>query len=207
MSEKTMRISAVLLGAGESRRMGRDKLILPWGKRTVFEHCLDILLLSRVREVIVVLGRRKKALEPLVREQSSFSKRVKVVYNRAFRHGMSSSIRVGLRAMDPASEGVLIALGDQPLLRTRTINALILGFCKGKGKIAVPFYQGKRGNPVLFGREYIGDLLGMRGDRGGRSILETHPEDILRIRTRSEGVIRDIDTGREYRKLKIRTLR
>jgi len=204
MSQRTGRISAVLLGAGESRRMGRNKLILPWGKRTVFEHCLDVLLRSEVREVIVVLGRRKGELEAQIKRYLSVPRRVKVVVNPDSREGMSSSLRVGLRSVHPASRGVLIALGDQPLLRARTINALIHAFIRGREKIAVPFYHDRRGNPVLFGRSHIRDLLGMRGDRGGRSILEAHPEKILRVRTRSEGVIRDIDTWKEYRELKNR---
>jgi molybdenum cofactor cytidylyltransferase len=187
--------------------MGRNKLILPWGKRTVFEHCLDVLLRSEVEEVVVVLGRRKGELEALIKRYLSFTKRVRVVVNPDSREGMSSSIRVGLRSVHPASRGVLIALGDQPLLRARTINALIHAFIRGKEKIAVPFYHNKRGNPVLFGRAYIRDLLTMRGDRGGRSILEAHPEEILRVRTRSEGIVRDIDTWREYGKLKKRALR
>jgi molybdenum cofactor cytidylyltransferase len=196
-------ISAILLGAGESKRMGRDKLMLPWGKKTVLEHCLETLLRSEIGEVIVVLRGGSIELEDRIKRYSTFMrKRIKVVANPAYRRGMSSSIRKGLRFVDPGSAGVLIALGDQPLLKANTINALIHAFIHGKRKIAIPFYHNKRGNPVLFDREYIRGLMRLRGDTGGRSIIENHPDEVLRVRTRSEAVVRDIDTWGEYRRLK-----
>lgn len=194
-------ISAILLGAGESKRMGRDKLMLPWGKKTVLEHCLETLLRSEIGEVIVVLRGGSKELEDRIKKYSTFmQKRIKVVANPAYRRGMSSSIRKGLKSLHSKSEGVLIALGDQPLLKANTINALIHAFIRGKRKIAIPFYHNKRGNPVLFDRGYIGGLKRVRGDTGGRSIIENHPDEVVRVRTRSEAVVRDIDTWGEYEK-------
>jgi molybdenum cofactor cytidylyltransferase len=196
-------ISAILLGAGESKRMGRDKLMLPWGNKTVLDHCLEVLLRSETREVVVVVRSQSVKFEERINTYPAFMrKKIKVVVNSDYPGGMSSSIRMGLKSIYLKSEGVLIALGDQPLLKTTTINALIHAFLHGKRKIAIPFYHNKRGNPVLFGRGYIRGLMLLRGDTGGRSIIETHPEEVVRVRTRSEAVIRDVDTWGEYRRLK-----
>jgi molybdenum cofactor cytidylyltransferase len=180
--------------------MGRDKLSLPWGKRTLLEHSLRTLLKSDVREVIVVLNHPIPQLTNRQKES-----RIKVVLNLQYREGMSSSIRKGLQALDPRSQGVLIALGDQPRLKTRTINCLIHAFTLGKGKIVIPSFQKKMGHPVIFHRRYERELRRLKGDVGGRSILERHPREVVKIRVRSEGVIRDIDTRRDYgRELKRR---
>jgi molybdenum cofactor cytidylyltransferase len=194
-------VSAILLGAGESKRMGRDKLMLPWGKGTVLEHCLEVLLRSETREVVVVVRSRSEEFEDRINKYPAFMrKKIKVVVNPDYLEGMSSSIRKGLRFVDPGSSGVLIALGDQPLLKANTINALIHAFIHGKRKIAIPFYHNKRGNPVLFDRGYIRGLKRVRGDTGGRSIIENHPDEVVRVRIRSEAVVRDIDTWGEYEK-------
>lgn len=190
-----VKVSAILLGAGEAKRMGVNKLALPWGKKTVFEHCLDTLLRSNVKEIVVVLSKKTKGM----RRQLDGAG-VKVVMNALFRSGMSTSIRRGIRAIDPTSEGILIALGDQPFLKTRTINALIRAFVRGKGTIIVPSSQGRRGNPVIFDRKYEKELLSLRGDVGGRWIVERHPKDVWVVHVKSEGILKDIDTGDDYRK-------
>jgi molybdenum cofactor cytidylyltransferase len=201
-------VSAILLGAGESKRMGRDKLMLPWGDNTVFDHCLQVLLRSETREVVVVVRSQSEEFEERMNTYPAFMrKKIKVVSNPDSSGGMSGSIRKGLKSIHSKSEGVLIVLGDQPLLKTNTINALIRAFLHGKGKIAIPFYHHKRGNPVLFGRGYIRSLMRLRGDTGGRSIIETHPGEVVRVRTRSEAVIRDMDTWGEYERLKATGIR
>lgn len=203
MVNREKSVSAILLGAGESKRMGRDKLMLPWGKKTVFEHCLYTLLQSEIGEVIVVLRTRSEAFEDgIKRYPISKRKKIKVAVNPNYRRGMSSSLHRGLKCLDSRSKGVLIALGDQPLLKPRTVNALIHAFSHGEGKIAIPFYNGKRGNPVLFDRIYMKDLMKLRGDTGGRKIVENHPDKIIRVSTRSEGVLKDIDRWEEYIKQK-----
>ncbi len=189
------RVSAILLGAGRSKRMGVDKLSLPWGKETIFEHCLRTLLRSNIGELVVVLSRRKEGFKNLFRV-----KKVKFVLNPSPEKGMSGSIRRGLKAIDPKSQGILIALGDQPFLKTRTINALIRTFTPKKGEIVLPSYDGRKGNPVLFDRCYKKELEWIRGDVGGRSILEKYPKKVKVFQSKSKGVILDIDTWKDYKK-------
>lgn len=187
------KISAILLGAGESRRMGVDKLSLPWGRKSMLARCFETLLRSEVQELVVVLSPRNKEVRNQFRRQ-----KVKTVINPLSKTGMSSSIRRGLQRIDPRCRGILIALGDQPFLKTQTINALIRAFDQGKGRIIIPCFRGRRGNPVIFARKFKKELLKLKGDVGGRSIIESHPEDVWSVAVKSIGILKDIDTWSAY---------
>jgi molybdenum cofactor cytidylyltransferase len=184
----------ILLGAGESKRMGVNKLLLPWGKKIVLTHCADTLLHSTVKEVVIVLSDRTKVIENQFK-----GRKIKVVVNSQYRRGMSASIQKGIRAIAPNSHGILIALGDMPFLRSRTVNSLIRAFSHGKGTIIVPSFLGRQGHPVIFHVRFKKELLRLKGDAGGRSIIERYPKEVKLVRIRSEGVVKDIDTWRDYK--------
>ena len=129
-------------------------------------------------------------------------RKVRVVSNPYYRKGMSTSIRRGVRAIHPDSKGILIALGDQPLLRTKTINALIYAFSERKGDIILPAFRGVRGHPVIYHRRFEKELLRLKGDVGGKSIIERHLKQTRVVRVNSAGVIRDIDTREDYKRVK-----
>jgi len=186
-------ISAILLGAGESRRMGVDKLSLPWRRRTVLEHCFETLLKSEVQEIVVVLGPRNKR----VKDQFQGGK-TKVVVNPYSKRGMSTSIREGLQAIHPGSTGFLIALGDQPFLKTRTINTLVRAFDRRENGIILPSFRGRMGHPVIFHKRYRKELMNLRGDVGGRTVVDRHPEEVKVVPVKSEGVVKDVDTWQDY---------
>jgi len=192
-------ISAILLGAGESKRMKVNKLSLPWGRETVFEHCFNTLLRSKAGEIIVVLNKQNEEMKQRFEKKSaSATQKVKVTFNPYYKRGMSTSIHKGLQVMDPRSEGILISLGDQPLLKTRTINVLLRTFQQRKGGIVVPSFQGVKGHPVIFHRIFRKELLKLRGDMGGKPILLKYSKQIKTLPVRSEGVIKDIDTREAY---------
>ena len=192
-------ISAILLGAGESKRMKMNKLSLPWGRETVFEHCFNTLLRSKVREIIVVLNKQNEEMKDWFDKRSAgTTKKVKVTVNPRYRRGMSTSIHKGLEVMDPRSEGILISLGDQPLLRTRTINVILRAFQQRREGIVVPSFKGMKGHPVIFHRMFRKELLRLRGDTGGKPILLRYSKQIKTIPVRSEGIIKDIDTREAY---------
>jgi len=174
--------------------MGFDKLSLPWGRKTILEHCFETLLRSRVQEVVVVLSTRNKAAGELLR-----GRKAKIAVNPHPDRGMSASIREGLRKISRRSQGILIALGDQPFLKTRTIDALIRAFHHEKGGIIVPSFRGRRGHPVIFHRRFERELLKLKGDAGGRSIIESHPEDVRVVPVSSMGVLKDVDTWSAYK--------
>jgi molybdenum cofactor cytidylyltransferase len=195
-------ISAILLGAGESRRMGVNKLSLPWGSRTIFERSLHSLLQSEVDEVIVVINKKMRAFVIPLR-----GPKIRVLLNPFYKKGMSTSIRRGLRAIRPETRGILIALGDQPYLKPRTVNTLIHAFKRKKGEIIVPTYRGRRGHPVIFDRKYGVELSKLRGDSGARAIIEKHSEKVFRVRIKSQAVVKDIDLWEDYVKALRRTPR
>jgi molybdenum cofactor cytidylyltransferase len=192
-------VSAILLGAGESKRMGRNKLLLPWRGKTLLEHCVDTLLRSKIKEVIVVLSDKSKEMRsPLEKSSFFMRKKLKVTMNPQYRRGMSTSIKKGIQGVDPRSDGILIALGDQPFLKTRTVNALIRAFNQGRGEIIVPSFKKRKGHPVIFHRRFEKELLRLREDVGGKSILQKYSKNVKAVPVKSEGVIKDIDTRKDY---------
>lgn len=195
MNEGTLMISAILLAAGESKRMGRPKLILTWGDCTIIEKSVDTLLASKIDELIVVLGYQARAALKRLR-----ARRLKVIINRQYRMGMSTSIRRGLGQVSSKSEAILIALADQPSIETDLINHLIDIYRGNPHGIVLPSYAGKKGHPVIFNRSrYQGEMNTLTGDIGCKPILDRHPEDILEVEVESEGVLADIDSWDEYR--------
>lgn len=186
-------VSAILLAAGESQRMGRPKQLLPFGSSSILGKTIDNLLSSRADEVIVVLGTRAGAMKQVIA-----GRQVKVVVNPDYRKGMSASLIAGLERVDSKAQWVMVALADQPLIDKDTYNRLIeeaLGCDMG---IILPTYRSKRGNPVIFSIKYKDELLGLEGDLGGREILRKHPDDILEVAVGSEGVTIDINNLDDY---------
>jgi molybdenum cofactor cytidylyltransferase len=186
-------VSAILLAAGESRRMGKPKLLLPLGDSTVLEKAIDNLLNSRVDEVIVVVGDRAQEMIERIG-----SRPVKVTVNPAYRQGMSTSIVAGLNLVDDNARAVMLALADQPLIDSQTINKLIEAFIGHDRGIVVPAYKGRRGHPVIFSTRYKEELLGLGGDIGGRQIIKEHANDVLELAVDSQGINIDIDTRDDY---------
>jgi molybdenum cofactor cytidylyltransferase len=187
-------ISAILLAAGESKRMGRPKLLLKWGQWTIIEKSVDTLLASNIDELIVVLGYQARAILKRLG-----SRRLKPVINHQYQIGMSTSIRRGLGQVSSNSQAVLIALADQPFIETDLINQLIDIYCQNPHGIVLPSYKGERGHPVILNRfRYQEEMENLTGDVGCRPILNRHPEDILEVEVKLEGVIADIDSWEEY---------
>jgi molybdenum cofactor cytidylyltransferase len=186
-------VSAILLAAGESKRMGKPKLLLPIGGSTVLEKAIDNLLNSGVDEVIVVVGDRAQEMIERIGNRP-----VKVTINPAYGEGMSTSIVTGLNLVNDSARAVMLALADQPLIDSQTINKLIEAFIGHDKGIVIPAYEGRRGHPVIFSTKYKKELLGLGGDIGGRQIIKEHPDDVLELAVDSEGIDIDIDTVDDY---------
>lgn len=187
-------ISAILLAAGESKRMGELKQLMPFGQNTtIVEQAIDNLLSSAVNEVIVVVGYRAEEVI-----KSIVGKPVKIAINPNYRQGMSTSIIAGLNLVDSRAQAVMLTLGDQPLINSQTINRLIEEFHNHDRGIAIPTYQGRRGHPTIFAIKYKEKLLELKGDIGGRQIVKDHPDDILEVAVNAGGIITDIDTISDY---------
>ena len=188
-----MMISAILLAAGESKRMGEPKQLMPFSRGTMVEQTVDNLLNSAVDEVIVVVGHRaEEVIKTIV------TKPVKLAVNPDYQQGMSTSIIAGLKLVDSGAWAVMLVLGDQPFVDSQTINRLIDEFHNHNKGIAIPTYQSMRGHPIIFALKYKEKLLELKGDIGGRQIIKDHPDDVLEITVDSEGVITDINTRSDY---------
>jgi len=192
-------VSAILLAAGESKRIGKPKLLLPFGKGTILGQTIDNLLSSKVGEVIVVVGYRAQEMIKAIANRP-----VKVVVNPFYHQGMSTSIIVGLSLVDDKAQRLMVALADQPIINNKVFNRLVeesLGADKG---ITIPIYRGKRGNPIIFSTKYKEELLSLKGDVGGKQIIKQHLDDILEVAIDSESINIDIDTmGNYYSYLKL----
>ncbi len=186
-------VSAIILAAGESTRMGIPKQLLPIGGTTMLGKVLDVLLGSQAEEIIVVVGHKTEEVVKIIR-----GKPVKIAFNRYYEQGMSTSIRAGLSLTSDKARGFMFALGDQPFVDVKIIDSLIQAFaCHGKG-IVVPVYEGRRGHPVIFSTKYKTELTSLKGDVGAKVIIANHKEDIFEVSVNSRAIIDDIDTIDEY---------
>ena len=196
-------ISGIILAAGESRRMGKLKQLLPFGNSTIIETVIDNLLCAKLDEVIVILGHEMEKIKAKI-----LNKPVKIVYNPDYKRGMLTSVQCGVLAtnktadgfaFDRARDGFLIALVDQPFLTHNLIKDLIEEFYKtGKG-IVLPTYNGRRGHPVIFEIKYASEILALSEDSEGlREIVRKHQDDIHKVPVNTDSIIRDIDYWEDY---------
>jgi molybdenum cofactor cytidylyltransferase len=190
-------ISAVVLGAGRSSRFGGVKQLLKVGKKTLLETVVGKFLVSRVGEVVVVLGYRA---DEIIRTCDFGGARV--VVNRNFEAGLSSSIRVGIDAVDPRTDAAVLAHGDQLQLSVRTINKLVRKYSEVGGPIVAPYFQRRRGNPILFDRSLFAELRNVRGDNGAKEMIDRMEEKVVRVQVEDLGVLLDIDTEEDYRRFR-----
>jgi molybdenum cofactor cytidylyltransferase len=187
------RVAAVVLAAGGSRRFGSPKQLLPWKGKTLLEHVVDTVLASSVQELFVVLGDQADRLRSLLGERP-----IDVILNEDWEEGQSSSVRVGLEALPRACQACLFVLADQPNLTSQLIDDLLTRYRRTLAPIVAPAHRGRRGNPVLFDRALFPELLRLKGDQGGRSIIERHLAQVELVEVSDEHLFLDIDRVSDY---------
>ena len=188
-------ICAIVLAAGRSRRMGVQKLLLPFGGKTVIAHIVDQLLASTVDEVHVIVGHQR---ERISRELSP--RPVSIVNNSNYKSGMLSSVRCGLRDLPQQCQAVLVALGDQPSITTKLIDQMLRSFATTEKRILVPLYNDKRGHPILFSEVYRNEILTHYDNMGLRGILNAHRDDLFELTVPASAVLSDMDCPEDYRR-------
>jgi molybdenum cofactor cytidylyltransferase len=183
----------VLLAAGESRRMGQPKQLLPIDGRPLLRHVAELVLQAPVDPVVVVLGSGAAQIEPALA-----GLRVHVAINPDWAQGLGSSLRVGVaaaRQRAPALSALIVALADQPTLPPQHLDALIARYRAG-GCTAVASLTGdERVPPLLFGRSWFERLGRIDGDTGARALLRNHPEDVATVPLATNA---DLDTPEDY---------
>jgi molybdenum cofactor cytidylyltransferase len=193
------RLSAIILAAGTSSRMGQAKQLLPLGSSTVLAQTLEHARAAGVDEVVLVLGSSAESIRHQL--SPSLLAGVKVVVNPSYEQGMASSLRAGLSALDPQSAAALIILGDQPFTPPQTLDRIIQAYRDSGAPIVIPTWQGTRGNPVLLDRSVFSEAMALEGDVGCRAIFGKHLEEILNVEVEDKGVLLDIDDHEDYERL------
>jgi molybdenum cofactor cytidylyltransferase len=187
-------LAAIVLAAGESRRMGRPKQLLPFGDRTILECVVDTLLTAGVGEVIVVLGHLTDRVRVVLADRP-----VKAVENTAYRQGMLSSVKCGMRAVGAGCDAVLFALGDQPHIASSVVSELISSYRQGTAGIVIPRYGSKKGHPIILHvPRYREAILKLPEDVGLNTLIQQHMDDVCLIDIATEDIIRDIDHPEDY---------
>jgi molybdenum cofactor cytidylyltransferase len=193
-------ICALVLAAGESKRMGKPKLLLPFGDKTIIEHILDSIDESKADKILVVLGSHRDEIA-----QKIAGRKILTAVNLRYREGMLSSIQTGFEALPQETSAALICLGDQPLIPSGVIDALIEVFRKTKKSIVLPVYRKKRGHPVLIDIRHKKEVLSLNPDMGLRALVYRHSQDVQEVEVKTPHILKDIDRPEDYaRDLKIR---
>jgi len=193
-------VSAVVLAAGLSRRMGTNKLVLPFGERTVLAQVISVLQSCPLGEIVVVTGHEHEKVEEMLgrypgRKGSGF----RFVYNPDYATGeMLSSIQAGLVAMREAShcDAALIVLGDQPHIERRIVDQVIAAH--KPGAIVIPSFNRHGGHPILIDRACWPEVLALPLNANLREVLRAHADWLHYLEVDTETILRDVDTPEDY---------
>lgn len=185
------RIGAVLLAAGLASRMGRDKLMMSVNGVPMLTRAVDLLAAGSLNPIVAVVGQ-----DQVERQAVLAGRPVRMVLNPDPRAGLGHSLALGLAALPNDLDGVLVALGDMPLLGSTHLDRLLSGY-DGR-TIRVPRHAGRRGNPVLWPRRHLAALGRLTGDRGGRDLLQAYAEDVEMVEMDDDAILTDIDTPEDY---------
>jgi molybdenum cofactor cytidylyltransferase len=189
---RARQVCAIVLAAGRSRRMAPlNKLLVADGKGLpMISRVVDNVLASRARPVIVVTGHERERVE-----EALAGRPVLFAHAEEYAEGLSASLKAGLRAVPPDAEGILVCLGDMPLVTAPTLDRLIGAFDPEEGRAVVqPTFRGKQGNPMLWSREFLDEMLAISGDIGARHLAAKHADRLVEVEMSDDAVLRDFDT-------------
>lgn len=191
---KSSPVSAIVVAAGLSTRMGEPKQLLPYGEHTVIEQIVSVLLRCPLDEIVVVSGHERRAIETRLAAWA-----VRLVFNSSYQRGeMLSSVQRGLSALGPEVHAALIVLGDQPQLETTVVRQLLEAYHGGVGHLLIPSFQMRRGHPILIDRVHFSEILALGSGGTLRHVIDAHADEIRYVEVESDSVLRDIDTPEEY---------
>jgi molybdenum cofactor cytidylyltransferase len=173
--------------------MGELKQLLPLRGRPMVSWVVEAICQAGLAQVIVVLGAQAGAVS-----EALAGLEVDTVLNEDWEEGMASSLRVGMQLVRPGLGAVIIVLADQPSLGPDLIRGLAERWQSTGAPVVAPFYQGRRGNPVLFDCSLFADLTAVTGDKGGREIIQEHRIRMERVEVQDPAVLFDVDTRQDY---------
>jgi molybdenum cofactor cytidylyltransferase len=180
---------AVVLAAGSGSRFGGGKLTTAYGSGVLLDAALRAAFAAPVRAVTVVTGADSAAVTDAA---LSFDPTVRIVHAADHAEGMGASLRTGIASLPDDAAGAFVFLGDMPRVPTAVLAALAKAVVKG-APAAAPVFQGRRGNPVLIGRELFPKLLALTGDAGARTVLQSLGDRLALVEAPDDGVLFDVD--------------
>jgi molybdenum cofactor cytidylyltransferase len=187
-------IQAIVLAAGESRRMGLPKPLLRFGPTTFLGQIVSVLRQSRVDHVSVVLGAEAERIQGSIDLSET-----DVVINKGYAEGQLSSLIAGLKALPRQTEAAVICLVDNPFITPALVNPIVDRFRETHSPIVVPVVAGRRGHPALFSSRLFADLLSAPAQEGARHVLRTHPDLVSEVDTLDRAVLIHIESPDDYR--------
>jgi molybdenum cofactor cytidylyltransferase len=199
-------ISSILLAAGQSLRMkGENKLVREIDGAPIIKYAVKNILSSTVNEIIIVLGYEENLIKTIIGE----NKKIKFIYNKDFKEGIASSIKIGLDNISKKSEAFFIGLGDMPNVNQNIYNKLIKSKLKynkklkpkHKKEIIIPTFEGKNGNPVLFSKFMKDKMMKINNDLDADKIIHLNKEKILNVPFDNDGILLDFNTAENFNSL------
>lgn len=196
-------ISAILLAAGESKRMeGENKLIKEINGIPLIKHAIKNILGSAIDELIIILGHEKSLIENIITK----NKKIKFIYNENYKNGISSSIKIGLNHISKNSEAFFICLGDMPNVNQNIYNKLIKSkynynkklISDRKKEIIIPVFEEKEGNPILFSKFMKEKIFSKIDNFKIEKIIETNKNKILYVPIQNTGITLDFNTQKDF---------
>ncbi|HEY9088573.1 MAG TPA: nucleotidyltransferase family protein [Anaerolineaceae bacterium] len=186
---------AVILAAGQSRRMGTPKLVLPWGSETVVGRVVSVLQAAGIGQIVVVTGANRVQVESALQ-----SKALTLVHNPQYTQSeMLASLQIGLRALDADINGSLVVLGDQPQIEAPIVEEIARRAGERLDALIVPSYQNRRGHPWLAGRALWEGIFALNDPpQTLRDFLRDHARQIEYVNVDSPSVLADVDTPEDY---------
>ena len=185
-------VAAILLAAGQSKRMGAFKPLLPFGDKTVIECCLDYLRQGGIETIVVVVGHRADEVRGKLKDR-----KIIFAHNPDPSSEMGASIAAGIRVLSASSAATLVALVDNPAVPSIVVSTLIENWKRG-ARLIVPTYQGRGGHPVLIDLTFKRELLTLDATGGLRSLFDAHQNEVKRVPIDSPFIARDMDTWDDY---------
>lgn len=194
MPQRKAEIAALIMAAGESRRMNTPKQLLQWGKKSLIEHIIDIARQSSVDSIVVIIGSNAEKVKLVLRHYHD----IRVIYNPNWRNGLGSSIQLGIKSIAGNTQGALILLADQPFVESKLIDIMIDRFKKSSASIIAPRINEMQSNPVLFKCDLFNELNRIKGDRGAKKLLSRY--SVEWIKWQDNRLALDIDSQGDYQK-------
>lgn len=186
-------IWAIVLAAGESARMGRPKMLLPFGDMTMIEHVISNIRKAGIENINVVIGAEKEKLSLLLEKLF-----VNFCINNNYREGMLSSVICGIRNLPENMGATLVFPGDQPFISPSTITRLVESYRSSSSGILIPVFKDRRGHPILIDHKFRQQIEMLDRNEGLRALSSLYPHEVSEVETGDPGILRDFDTYEEY---------